>query len=141
MADKIWLEVVTPEKIVVSEDCQTAVAPGSEGEFGVLPGHTPFLTTLKVGGLRYKDAAGTERCVFINSGFAEVLPDKVIVLAESAERRCDIDVDRARQALDRAKRRMEIKEEDVDFERVHGALMRAQARVSLAETRARAGMQ
>ncbi|MBU4176203.1 MAG: ATP synthase F1 subunit epsilon, partial [Actinobacteria bacterium] len=91
MAGNIRLEVVTPETSVVSEDAQIVVAPGALGEFGVLIGHTPFLTTLKLGMLRYKDANGVEKCVFISGGFAEALPDKVTVLAESAERRRRLD--------------------------------------------------
>ena len=87
MAGNIRLEVVTPEKSVVSEDVQIVMAPGAMGEFGVLVGHTPFLTTLKIGTVRYTDANGKERFVFINGGFAEALPDKVTVLAESAERK------------------------------------------------------
>ena len=96
MAENIKLEVVTPEKSVVSEEAQIVMPPGSLGEFGVLIGHTPFLTTLKIGTICYKDAGGTEKYVFVNSGFAEALPDKVTVLAESAERRKDIDVERAK---------------------------------------------
>ena len=83
MAENIKLEVVTPEKEVVSDIAQIVMAPGSCGEFGILPGHTTFLTTLKIGTLRYVDESGTERKVFINGGFAEALPDKVTILAES----------------------------------------------------------
>jgi len=106
MAANIRLEIVTPEKTVVSEDAQIVVAPGSMGEFGVLPGHTPFLTTLKLGTIRYRNASGTERYVFISGGFAEALPDRVTILAESAERRIDIDMERAKSALERAQQRM-----------------------------------
>jgi F-type H+-transporting ATPase subunit epsilon len=84
MAEKLFLEVVTPEKAVVSEEVQIVVAPGSEGEFGVLKGHTTFLTSLKSGALRFKTASGTEKKLLIEGGFAEVLPDKVTVLADSA---------------------------------------------------------
>ncbi len=86
MADKLFLEVVTPEKAVVSEEVEIVVAPGSEGEFGALKGHTTFLTSLKKGTVRYKDTAGKENYLTISGGFAEVLPDKVTILAESAER-------------------------------------------------------
>ena len=134
MAENISLEVVTPEKIVVSEDAQIVVAPGTLGEFGVLIGHTPFLTTLKTGAVHYKDANGNERFLFISGGFAEALPDKVTVLAESAERRRDIDSERAKAALERAQHRME-KEEDVDFVRAKAALERAMYRLKLVETR------
>lgn len=105
MADKFFLEVVTPQKAIVSEDIQSISAPGSEGEFCALKGHTTFLTSLKIGSIRYQDAAGNERMLFVNGGFAEVLPDKVTILAESAERRKDIDITRAKEALARAERR------------------------------------
>ncbi|MBU2490455.1 MAG: F0F1 ATP synthase subunit epsilon [Proteobacteria bacterium] len=141
MAADIFLEIVTPEKLVVSEETQTVVAPGSEGEFGVLPGHTPFLTTLKVGTLRYKDASGTERYVFINQGFAEVLPDRVTILAQSGERRRDIDLERAKESLERAQQRLASATADTDYERAVGSLLRAQARLSVAESRTTARMQ
>ena len=137
MAENIRLEVVTPEKSVVSESAQIVMAPGSLGEFGVLSGHTPFLTTLKTGALKYKDESGTERFVFISSGFAEALPDRVTVLAESAERRKDIDIERAKAALERAEKRLqaENKEADIDLVRAKGALLRAISRIQLAQTR------
>ncbi|MBI9077579.1 MAG: F0F1 ATP synthase subunit epsilon [Desulfatibacillum sp.] len=141
MAGNIFLEVVTPEKIVVSETIQSVTAPGSEGEFGVLVGHTPFLATLKLGTLHFKDEAGKERAVFINGGFAETLPNKVTVLAESAERRSDIDAARSKAALERAQKRLESKETTVDFDRAKLALARAQARLSLAESRKMDGFQ
>ncbi len=137
MAENIRLEVVTPEKSVVSENAQIVMAPGSLGEFGVLSGHTPFLTTLKTGSLKYKDESGKERFVFVSSGFAEALPDRVTVLAESAERRKDIDIQRAKAALERAEKRLQEqnREADVDFMRAKAALMRAISRIQLAETR------
>ena len=107
MAENIMLQIVTPEKVVVSEEAQIVASPGSLGEFGVLAGHTPFLTNLKTGVIRYTDAKGTERFVFVNGGFAEALPDKVTILAESAERRRDIDLERAKAALERAQKRLE----------------------------------
>ena len=137
MAGNIKLEVVTPEKTVVSEEAQIVMAPGSLGEFGVLIGHTPFFTTLKVGIIRYTDIKGEGRFVFVNGGFAEVLPDRVTVLAESAERRRDIDVERAKSALSRAQERLEkaAAREDIDFIRLRAALERAMQRIKLAETR------
>jgi len=135
MAENIKIEVVTPEKSVVNEEAQIVMAPGSLGEFGVLVGHTPFLTTLKIGTIRYKDAGGTEKYVFVNSGFAEALPDKVTVLAESAERRKDIDIERAKAAMERAEKRLaeDRSKEDIDFRRANVALSRAVERVKLAE--------
>jgi F-type H+-transporting ATPase subunit epsilon len=135
MAGNIRLEVVTPEKDVVNEDVQIVVSPGSMGEFGVLIGHTPFMTTLKTGALKYIDAAGKERFVFLSGGFAEALPDKVTVLAESAERRKDIDQARALAAKERAEARIAQAKEDLDFMRAKAALERALYRLRLAESR------
>jgi F-type H+-transporting ATPase subunit epsilon len=137
MAANIRLEVVTPEKVVVSEEAQIVASPGSLGEFGVLIGHTPFLTTLKTGIIRYTDAAGTEKFIFVSGGFAEALPDKVTVLAESAESREDIDLERAKAAMERAQKRLaaDRKREDIDFVRAQAALERALVRIKLAETR------
>ena len=136
MAGNIRLEVVTPEKYVVDEEVQIAVAPGSLGEFGVLIGHTPFLTTLKTGVMHYTDAGGAQRYIFVSGGFAEALPDKLTVLAESAERRKDIDVNRAKAAMERAQERLaQSKAEDIDFNRAKAALERALHRIKLCETR------
>ncbi|MBS3757643.1 MAG: F0F1 ATP synthase subunit epsilon [Desulfobacterales bacterium] len=134
MAEIVKLEVVTPEKYVVSEDTQIIMAPGSLGEFGVLRGHTPFLTSLKIGRLHYKDAGGKERELFVSGGFAEALPDRVTVLAEAAERRSEIDIDRAKAALERAQKRLEQeKAENVNYERARAAMYRALERIKLAE--------
>lgn len=135
MAENIKLEVVTPEKSVVSESAQIVMAPGILGEFGVLSGHTPFLTTLKTGALKFKDESGSERFVFVSSGFAEALPDRVTVLAESAERRKDIDIQRAKSAAERAEERIQSGEKDVDTDRAKAALLRAVSRLQLVETR------
>ena len=134
MAANIHLEVVTPEKIVVSEEVQIVASPGSEGEFGVLSGHTPFLTSLKIGTVHYTDASGKEHYVFVSGGFAEALPDKVTVLAESAEVSTDIDVKRAKEALARAEKRLaeERAREDIDFARARAALERATVRIRIA---------
>jgi F-type H+-transporting ATPase subunit epsilon len=137
MAQNIKIEVVTPEKAVVEEDAKIVVAPGELGEFGVLSGHTTFLTTLKTGTLRYTDANDQEHYVFVSGGFAEALPDKVTVLAESAERRRDIDLARAKEAAERAEKRLAEQrlKEAFDFTRAKAALERALQRVKLAETR------
>lgn len=137
MADNIRLEVVTPEKIVVSEDAQIVMSPGSEGEFGVLDGHTPFLTTLKTGMIRYKDVAGAERAVFVSGGFAEALPDRVTVLAESAERRRDINIERAKAAMARAEERIgqSVSSNEIDVVRAKAALLRAITRLSIVQVR------
>jgi F-type H+-transporting ATPase subunit epsilon len=132
MAEKLFLEVVTPQKAVVSEEAEIVVAPGSEGEFGALKGHTTFLTSLNMGTLRYKDASGKERLLFINGGFAEVLPNKVTILAESAERRQDIDVARAQEAKGRAEKRLTNKTADLDLVRAEAALRRSIDRIKIA---------
>lgn len=135
MAANIRLEVVTPQKEVVNEEAQIIVAPGMLGEFGVLIGHTPFMTSLKVGIIRYTDVQGQERCVFVSGGFAEALPDKVTVLVESADRRCDIDMDRAQKAMERAQKRIDDKTEEMDFARAQMALERSIYRLRLGESR------
>lgn len=137
MAANIHLEVVTPEKIVVSEEVQIVASPGSEGEFGVLSGHTPFLTSLKIGTVHYTDASGKEHYVFVSGGFAEALPDKVTVLAESAEVSTDIDVARAKESLARAEKRLaeERTRENIDFTRAKASLERATLRIRVAGLR------
>lgn len=133
----IRLEIVTPDRYVVNEEVQIVIAPGSLGEYGVLVGHTPFLSTLKVGMIRYKDANGADRAVFVSGGFAEALPDKVTVLAESAERRRDIDIERAKSALARAEKRLEEarSKDNIDYIRAKAALDRALHRLKIASTR------
>ncbi|MDM8542312.1 F0F1 ATP synthase subunit epsilon [Desulfococcaceae bacterium HSG9] len=125
MAENIKFEVVTPEKLVVNENAQIVVAPGALGEFGILSGHTPFLSTLKTGVIRYADEKGKDHYVFVSGGFAEALPDKVTVLAESAERKRDIDKERAEDSLKRAQERLAQGKRDNDMIRAEAALQRA----------------
>ena len=133
MAENIRLEVVTPERQVVNDMAQIVMAPGSMGEFGVLSGHTPFMTSLHTGAIHYRDENGKDLYVFVSGGFAEALPDKVTVLAESAEKIEEIDVDRAKTALGRAEKRLEDRSrEDIDFVRAKAALERALVRIKLA---------
>ncbi|GMT47935.1 MAG: ATP synthase epsilon chain [bacterium] len=131
MAEKLTLEVVSPYGLVLKEEVDEIVATGSEGEFGVLPGHMPLVTTLKIGMLVCRKGA-TVSYVFINSGYAEVNEDRVLILADSAEREDDIDVERAKDAMKRAEERLR-KEEQIDFDRAQAALDRAIIRVQLAE--------
>lgn len=126
----LQLEVVTPEKTVVSEEVEMVICPGSEGEFGVLPHHVSLLSSLKTGLLRYK-TGDKETMVFISGGFADVNANKCSVLAESAERAEDIDEARAQQALERAKRRLEEKADDLDDIRAEAALQRAIMRLRI----------
>jgi len=135
MADTLRLEIVTPEKIVVSEAVQSVMAPGSEGSFGVLPGHTTFLSTLSAGPVQFRNADGEEHFAFVSSGFAEVLPSQVTVLVESTERRKDIDAGRAKSALERAERRLSEKGAKIDQARAEAAMARALARLQLADAR------
>lgn len=136
MAELLKLEVVTPAKYVVSDNVEIVMAPGTLGEFGVLSGHTPFLTSLKTGRILYKDANGKERMLFVSGGFAEATPNRVTILAESAERRQDIDINRARAALERAQKRLaDQKADNINFERAKSALFRAIERIKIAESR------
>lgn len=131
MDNKIRLDVVTPYGLVISEDVDELTAAGSEGEFGVLPGHVPFITTLNIGMLIFKKD-GQTGYVFVSSGYAEVTFDKVVVLADSAERAEDIDVDRAVAARQRAEERLK-QAEKIDFARATAAIERATIRIQIAE--------
>jgi F-type H+-transporting ATPase subunit epsilon len=133
MENKLMLEVVSPYGLVVSEEVDEVTAAGSEGEFGVLPDHAPFVTTLKVGILTYKK--GNEvKYVFVNNGYASVGPKRIFVLADSAEKSEDIDVERAKAAMKRAEERLK-KMEEMDFARAESSLERATTRVQIAEKR------
>ncbi|MGA7878478.1 MAG: F0F1 ATP synthase subunit epsilon [Desulfoferrobacter sp.] len=134
MAEKILLEVVTPEKKVLSEQVEIVVAPGEEGEFGVLPNHIPFLTKLKVGELRFR-VGGSARYISVMGGYAEVLPDRVTILATAAEEATEIDVIRAKAARERAERRLTEAKDRLEFVRAQAALQRAIARLKVADRR------
>ncbi len=130
---KLLLEIVTPQGLVFSSEVDEVTASGSEGEFGVLPGHVPFITTLKIGMLTCKK--GNETLIFfVNWGYAEIGPDKVIVLADSAENSEEIDVERAREAMKRAEELLK-KAEDVDFARAESAVERSVTRIQISELR------
>lgn len=123
MPGKILLEVVTPEKLLLSQQVDEVIAPGSEGEFGVLPGHCHFLSTLKIGELRYRTDHETHSMAVL-WGFAEVTPTKVTIMAEVAEKAEDIDVERATAKVAEAERRLqagglpsEVKEAQVSLEK------------------------
>lgn len=133
MADKLHLEIVTPAQIVLSQNVTYVMATGCEGEFGVMPGHTPFMTALKIGILSYDDENGVTHWAFVNSGFVEVLPNKVTVLAQSAELREKIDISRAERARKRAETHIvEAKSnKNIDLDRAELALQRAIARLKV----------
>jgi F-type H+-transporting ATPase subunit epsilon len=123
MPGKFLLEVVTPEKLLLSQQVDEVIAPGSEGEFGVLPGHCHFLSTLKIGELRYRVDQETNSMAVL-WGFAEVTPTKVTIMAEVAEKAEDIDVERATAKVAEAERRLqagglpsEVKEAQVSLEK------------------------
>lgn len=128
---KILLEIVTPQGLVFSEEVDEVAATGSEGEFGVLPGHVPFVTTLKIGMLTCKNGNDL-KIFFVNWGYAEVGADKVMILADSAERSDEIDVERARAAMKRAEERMK-KADEIDFKRAEASVERAVTRIQIAE--------
>jgi len=130
---KLLLEIVTPQGLIYSEEVDEVTASGSEGEFGVLPGHVPFVTTLKIGMLVCKKG-NESKFFFVNWGYAEVGPEKVMILADSAERSEEIDIERARAAMKRAEERLK-KAEDVDFARAESALERAVTRSQIVEMR------
>lgn len=134
MAERILLEIVTPEKTVLSEAVDIVVAPGEEGEFGVLRNHIPFLTKLKIGELRFRIGADL-RHVAIMGGYAEVLPDRVTVLAPAAEEATEIDLIRAKAARERAERRLAETRDRLEFARAQAAMQRAMARLKVAEKR------
>lgn len=126
------LEVVTPQRLIISEEVEELVAPGAAGYFGVWPGHTPFMTTLKIGELSYKRER-EERLLAVNWGYAEIRPEKAIILVETAERPEEIDLARAEQAKARAEERLRrFGDEAIDFVRAQAALDRALARMAVA---------
>jgi F-type H+-transporting ATPase subunit epsilon len=131
MENKLRLEIVSPYGQILGEDVDEIGTSGSEGDFGVLPGHVNFITTLKVGMLTYRKGSET-KYVFINSGYAEVGPDKVTILADSAELSDDINVERAKASMKRAEERLR-QQEKIDVARATSALERATIRVQLAE--------
>ena len=133
MAEKLTLDIVTPYGHVFTDEVDEIVASGSEGEFGVLPDHVPFLTTLKIGMLTYKKGSETG-IFFVNWGYAEVGPDKVTILADSAEKSDHIDVERAKEAMKRAEERLR-KAEGIDEARASASIDRAIMRVQVAEKR------
>lgn len=127
----LTLEIVTPDRRVVQEQVDAVEIPGSDGYFGVLPGHTPLLAMLKVGELWYRKG-GTKYYVSIAFGFAEVLPDRVTILAQLAERPEEIDIARAEAAKRRAEERIAKPSHDIDFERARIALMKSLVRLQVA---------
>ncbi len=131
MAEKLTLDIVTPYGHVFTEEVDEVIAAGNEGEFGVLPNHISYLTTLKVGMLTYKKGSESGH-FFVNWGYAEVGPEKVTILADSAEKSDEIDVTRAQEAIKRAEERLK-QAETIDEARATAALDRAIMRVQVSE--------
>ncbi len=129
--DKVKLEIVTPERVVVSEDVDEVVLPGIEGEFGVLRGHIPFLTALKVGVLTYK-SGGAEEHLAVSWGYVEVTGDSVKVLAETAEKATEIDLSRAQVARESAEKILTAGKEDHEHDEAQVRLEKAIIRVQVA---------
>ena len=129
---KILLEVVTPDKLIFSEYVDQVSAPGTEGDFGILPGHCPFLTTLRVGELEYR-VGEKVRYISVLWGFTEVTPNKVTVLAEIAEKAEDIDVERSKQKVADAEAHLERGGIPSELEEVKSSLEKARLRQKVAE--------
>jgi F-type H+-transporting ATPase subunit epsilon len=133
MAEKtLQLDVVTPEQTIVSEEVGIVMAPGYFGEFCALPNHIPFLAQLQPGEVKYRKGGQLEVMV-VGGGYAEVLPTKVTILATTAERAQDIDLERARAAKERAEQRLKERQDELDFFRAEAALQRAITRIKAAE--------
>ena len=130
-SDRIKLEIVTPERIVVAEDVDEVVLPGIEGEFGVLYGHIPFLTALKVGILTYKKD-DVEEHLAVSWGYVEVAGDNVKVLAETAEKATEIDISRANVAREAAEKILTAGKEDTEYDEAQVRLEKAVIRVQVA---------
>ncbi len=131
LPDKITLQIVTPERQLGDEHVDEVRVPGRDGQFGILPGHAPLLTELGTGMLSYTIGNVVSYLAIIN-GYAEVLPDRVIVLAETGERAEEIDVERAEKAKRRAEEHLAKKGSDVDWDQLTAALQRALVRLQVA---------
>jgi F-type H+-transporting ATPase subunit epsilon len=129
--DTFQFEIVTPEKLVVRDQAEEMQIPGKNGYLGILPGHAPLITELGVGEISYRSQGYTHRLA-VAWGFAEVLPDKVTVLAETAERAEEIDVKRAEEAKQRAEQHLKSGDPNTDYPRAEVALQRAETRLQVA---------
>ncbi len=136
MAETLQLEIVTPERLVEKDTVQEVQVPGKNGYLGILPGHAPLISELGVGEITYK-ADGMPYYIAVAWGFVEVLPDKVTILAETAERAEDIDVERARKSKQRAEERLRSASAEVDYQRALNALDRANVRLDVAQKKSK----
>ena len=128
---KLALEIVTPEGLLLRDEVEEVIAPGAQGYFGVRPGHTPLMATLGMGELSYRKAAAWHRLTCF-SGWCEVLPDRVNVLADIGERAEDIDLSRAEQAMKGAAERMKAIRDEAGYGAAHAAYVRAVTRLAVA---------
>lgn len=131
MTETFKIEIVTPDRQVVDDVAEEMQIPGRNGYLGILPGHAPLITELGAGEITYRNGSRTEHLA-VGWGFAEVLPGRVTILAETAERPEEIDVERARKAADRAEEHLRGKDPDVDFRLAEAALQRALVRLQVA---------
>lgn len=125
------LTIVTPEEVVFEDEVVSIVAPGSEGYLGILTDHAPLITALVPGKLTVKDKGGKESVFSLSGGFLEVSNNVATVLADAVEPKEEIDVERARQALERAKERLQTKSQEIDVARAQAALSRALNRIKV----------
>ena len=131
MADKIQLEVITPEKLALRESADEVTIPAVGGELGILPDHAPLISQVQTGVLSYR-VGSEKKQLLVSGGFAEVLPDKVSILADVAEKPEEIDAERARKSRDRAEKRLASSSDEIDFNRAQLKLQRALIRIQLA---------
>jgi F-type H+-transporting ATPase subunit epsilon len=134
MAETFELEIVTPEKVVARVAAEEAQIPGKDGYLGILPGHAPLISELGVGEITYR-SGGASHHLAVAWGFAEVLPDKVTILAETCERSDEIDVKRAESAKQRAEQRLNSGDGEVDFDKAASDLQHAETRIEVAQKR------
>lgn len=136
MAGTIHVEIITAERVVYKDDVNMVIAPGSEGQLGILPRHAALMTTLGTGELRLKK--GTEEVsMAVSGGYLEVLNNKVTILADTAEQAEEIDLARAEEARKRAQERIKARSSDIDLERALTSVRRAEARIKVAQRRRR----
>ncbi len=130
MAETFQVEIVTPEKLVVKDSAEEMQIPGKNGYLGILPGHAPLITELAVGEICYRNGGNTQHLA-VAWGFAEVLPDRVTILAETAERPEEIDIQRAEQAKQHAEQELKDGKTEADFTRAESDLQRAETRLEV----------
>jgi len=129
--DTFSLEVITPEKVLLSQDAASIVLPAGNGSLGILPGHAPLISKVGIGILKVRDAAKKEKLVFVNDGFIMVSLEGVTILARSAEVKEMIDVKRATAAKERAEQRLAHRDQNTDVQRARDALIRAECRLKI----------